>query len=502
MSAEDSNRPGLRLSELFHDDANRKPPSGRWIAALACACIVALGVSGYLGWVALTSSKVAGCGGGRLFDCGHVISSRWSLWLGIPVSILAFGLYTCMTAALTVGSSSRFSFAVRQAAWGVVMLLAISAGMAAIWFIALQLFVLKHLCSYCMVAHSCGLLAAWIALTKISTGKRGTTLAAVIGIAGLGILIVGQMLGEVPKPYQIEVFEPPETTPESFEFQPPGATSDDIDDTLFEAPVLDDEELDQSSRLLPNPNWQRFLVLSDKQPLFSLGTLLTVVPQEIESPPTVRSSAEAASGADSQLNSQRSAERRLVAIQGETIKLDVSQWPVAGSKNAKYIFVEMFDYSCSPCRITHNAIKSASEKLQGDLAVIALPVPLNAECNDAIRVTDPKFVESCEIAKLAIAVWRINPSRFSEFHNWMFSDAVAPNYDQARKFAETIVEVKNLNAELESTVPGQYISQIVELYRRVGGGNVPKLMFPRTSIVGEFSSGDSLARTIQEQVPQ
>ena len=505
MSAADSNRLGLLLSELFQDDSNQKPPSGRWIAVLACVCVIALGVSGYLGWVALTSSKVAGCGGGRLFNCGHVISSRWSLWLGIPVSLLASGLYTVMGAALIIGSSSRYSSPVRQAAWGVVTLLAISAGMAAIWFISLQIFVLKHLCSYCLIAHSCGLLAAGIALTKTSIGNRTTTLAFCCGVVGMGILIAGQMLGEVPKPYRIETFETPAVAPEAFEFQPPGATSEDIDDTLFEAPVLDDRELDHSSRLLPvpgwHPGWQHYLVLSGTQPTFFLGSLLKVVPQEIDAPQTGLPGAEPAR-ADSNPNAKPSTGRRVVAIQGGTIKLDVSQWPVSGPPNARYIFVEMFDYSCPHCRKTHGAIKSAAEKLQGDLAVIALPVPLNAGCNDGIRVTDPKFVESCEISKLAVAVWRTAPNRFSEFHNWMFSDAVAPTYSQARAFAETLVEAKKLNAELESTVPGQYVSQIVELYKRVGSGNVPKLMFPGTSIVGEFSSGDSLARTIETQIQQ
>ena len=472
-------------------------PSGRWILILACACLVALGVSGYLGWVALTSSKVAGCGGGRLFNCGHVISSRWSLWMGIPVSLLAAGLYSVLGTSLALGSSARFSPKVRYSAWVVVTLLAISAGIAAIWFISLQVFVLKHLCAYCLVAHACGLLVAGIVLRKNAIGKRATAWATGFGLIGLGILIAGQLFGEVPKPYHIETFDSPNTAPEVFDFQPPGSTPDGTDDTLFEAPVLDDENTDQSFNRRHFRDWQHVAatLLRSKQ---SLGSVLIFATQETTESGIESSAAGQAIGQASQ-SPLNASPRRLVAISGGSIKLDVAQWPISGLKDAKYIFVEMFDYSCPHCRNTHRAIKVAAEKLGGDMAVMALPIPLNANCNNGIRVTDPKFVESCEIAKLAIAVWRTAPGRFAEFHNWMFSEAVAPSYAQARGFAETLVDSQKLNAELASKVPGQYITQTVELYKRVGSGNVPKLLFPGTSIVGEFTSGESLAEIISQQ---
>jgi protein-disulfide isomerase len=190
------------------------------------------------------------------------------------------------------------------------------------------------------------------------------------------------------------------------------------------------------------------------------------------------------------------AKRRLVSMNGGSVRLDIAQWPLVGSLNAKYVFVEMFDYSCSHCRKTHWAIKGAAEKLGGDLAVVVLPVPLNASCNNSVKVTSSQFIESCEIAELAVSVWRIDATKFAAFHNWMFAGDKAPTFAKAKAHAETLINEEKLVAELSSKVPSQYIAKNVELYKRAGSGNVPKLIFPRTTIVGEFTSIDALVDVI------
>lgn len=106
--------------------------------------------------------------------------------------------------------------------------------------------------------------------------------------------------------------------------------------------------------------------------------------------------------------------RIVVAIHGGTLKLDIAQWPVFGSQDAKYVFVEMFDYCCD--------LKAAD-----------------------------------------------------------------------------LVGGERLDRELATTVASQYIARHVELHRRVGGGNVPKLLFSDTTVVGEYTSVDGLVRIIQQQ---
>ena len=81
----------------------------------------------------------------------------------------------------------------------------------------------------------------------------------------------------------------------------------------------------------------------------------------------------------------------------------------------------------------------------------------------------------------------------------MFADEQAPTLAQATEMAKSMVDAAKLDAELASGIPGKFISSMVQLYEKSGKGAVPKLMFPGTSIVGEFTSAESLADVIKQQ---
>ena len=63
-----------------------------------------------------------------------------------------------------------------------------------------------------------------------------------------------------------------------------------------------------------------------------------------------------------QQDGEAAPERRLVSIRGGAVKLDVRQWPLIGPPEARYVFVEMFDYACPHCRNTNRAIEHAMEQ--------------------------------------------------------------------------------------------------------------------------------------------
>ncbi|MFK7768408.1 MAG: vitamin K epoxide reductase family protein [Mariniblastus sp.] len=497
----DGMKPNLMslLSKGFQEGGEAPLPSRRWVIVLAIACLVAICSSGYLAWVAFTSSKVAGCGGGSLFNCGHVISSRWSLWLGIPVSMMAVGLYLTMAVALFFGASSRFGNTTRQFGWALVTVLAISAGLAGVWFISLQIFVVKHLCSYCLVAHCCGLIAAAVVLWRRPSGLRGIAIVS-LSFVGVAFLIGGQLLAEEPKTYRIEKFEPPAATGNPSEFEAPEFDAPVFDAPIFDAPAPAPEK---PTALIESPtSGLKAVVAAVLNPTFVLAAkLTTTLAQETQEGKTEGQATAQAKPAQAKTEKPVAVrERRFVPVNGGTIKLDVAAWPLSGSQSAKYIYAEMFDYACPHCRRTHEGIKKASELLKGDMAVVVLPVPLNAACNGTVKVTNPKFVESCELSKLAVAVWRVDPAKFTEFHNWMFSTEDVPTYAAAKAHADKLVTADKLNPVIASGVPAQYIAKTVELYRRAGAGNVPKLIFPTTTVVGEFTSGEGLVDIIKQQI--
>ncbi|WP_197171898.1 vitamin K epoxide reductase family protein [Novipirellula aureliae] len=458
---------------------------GRTVTLILSVCIaVALGCSGYLLWADLTSSPIAGCGGGGgWIDCDSVSSSRWSIWFGIPVSLFAIGIYLVMAAALVAGSTQRCSRSVRKVGWTVVTVTALAAGLSAIWFVGIQFLVLKHICVYCMTAHVCGLVAAGTMLAKSPLRGKAMAATASLSLAGLAILVGGQFLTTPPETYRIERFEvPAKTESDGFEFAPPSSISPELTapgeessgDDLFEAPIT-------THRQTRTPLSEFVAKYIPNQPILLDPTMVVsaIVADEGAKP--------------------AEASPRIAAIQGGTIKLNLAQWPHLGRDDAKYVVVEVFDYYCPSCRETYAAVAGAREKLGDDLAVMLLPVPLNAACNSSIRITNPMYRESCEVTSLAIAVWRVDPAAFEEFHNWMLQSKTPPTYAAAKAKVASLVDAEKINAELSSGTPGKYIAKHVEIYNRVGKGTIPKLMFPQTSVVGKFTSADSLVELIRRE---
>lgn len=178
-------------------------PSTRTVWVLRVLSLVALGVSSYLAWTSWTGSKIAGCGGG-LWDCDHVTSTRWSTWFGVPVGFGAAGLYVACLTALGFANSATSG---RQVwAWRFITMAGLTAGLAAVWFVSLQVMVIGHLCKWCLVAHACGLTIAGIVLWHRPASPNTLSLSAA-SVAGVAVLVGGQLAYAPPK-FEIVEDEP------------------------------------------------------------------------------------------------------------------------------------------------------------------------------------------------------------------------------------------------------------------------------------------------------
>ena len=538
-------------------------PASRFVWTLRALCVAGFSISVYLAYTAFSMGQVFGCSGGDVIDCGHVLTSHWSKVFGIPVSVPAAGLYATLISLLAfarVPGPKRL----RQMVWGGMTLGSVSAGLAALWFIGLQIFVQKHYCPYSLVVHTCGLiLAATMLSSKLcaSNMKVISTGASLLGIAALvGIQIV------TPKADHIEIvhYDPitvdPVTIGENGEdefpapgdaFEPPGGVFEAPGEAfaapgeVFEPPVTSDttsaesvapSELKSGDSQQAKPNKEQPSVASTllfiaPPRLFKLShRLLSAAADGNDEPaaavesekPEVKDAATAepkedVKNSDAEKKDESAATetseakpsdeksaplvpavpaRRLLTFAGNRFTLDVKQWPMLGKTDAKYVFVEMFDYTCPHCRNTHHAIAGAQKQYGDDLAIFVLPVPLENACNPA--ASGGGHPGACEMARIAIAVWRVDPSKFQAFHDWMFQSSRTES--AARQFAETLVDKKRLKTEMTSGVPGQYIGRHVSLYQRVGSGQVPKLIFPTTTMQGEVNSVTTLCQAIEREL--
>jgi uncharacterized membrane protein len=177
-------------------------------------------VASYLAWTAFSGGSVAGCGPES--DCAEVLNSRWAYWFGIPVSAIALVLYAAVLFA-TFRLKPATPPKAQRNAWHWLIPCAVAILAAAGWFFSLQLFVIKSFCPYCLVAHGLGTAAAVLILLHFPKGVmagngRETTeflhrqfqRRVLIGIAGAGILIAGQLVHQ-PKTFIVQPITVSET---------------------------------------------------------------------------------------------------------------------------------------------------------------------------------------------------------------------------------------------------------------------------------------------------
>src|ERR1035438_8450568 len=180
-----------------------------WLILVRALLAVAIVGASYLAWVAIHNGPVAGCGPES--GCDKVLHSRWAYWLDVPVSVPALLVYLALLGA-TVLLQKRSAPDDERGSWAAIIALSVIVAGAALWFVGLQVFVIKAFCKFCMTAHACGFIAALLCLKHIplaqdpttpmwatGSGKRGVpgaalALLASIGLAGVVVLVGGQLL--------------------------------------------------------------------------------------------------------------------------------------------------------------------------------------------------------------------------------------------------------------------------------------------------------------------
>jgi uncharacterized membrane protein len=359
---------------------------------------VAILGAGYLAWLAIHNGPAAGCGPDS--GCDKVLHSRWAYWLDLPVSVPAVLVYLALL-GVTVLLQKRPSPDDQRGSWAAIIILAVIVAGAALWFVGLQVFVIKAFCKFCMTAHACGFAAALLCLKNIplaadpdtpmwttGSGKRGVPRQAVfslvlIGLAGVAVLAGGQVL--VQKQRNVVKVLPVTT-------KTTASTSTNPSTPKALGGPSTDQPVSPNARLIA----PRSLSLYSNQFL---------------------------------------------------IKLD--DVPMIGSPDSPHVIVYLFDYTCSHCRALHPILVQTCQRLTNQLGVVCLPMSLSPQCNPFLpRTTSHAASNSCEYARLGLAVWRAKPEAQRQFDDWMFATVTPPPLKQAQEYAAQLVGADKLESAL------------------------------------------------------
>jgi uncharacterized membrane protein/protein-disulfide isomerase len=188
--------------------------------------------------------------------------------------------------------------------------------------------------------------------------------------------------------------------------------------------------------------------------------------------------------------------------------IDYHTVPMVGSPDAPYIVTLLFDYQCSHCQKIHFMLNEAINRYNGKLAFALCPAPLNKECNPYIPQDVEAFRNSCELARIGLAVWVARREAFPVFDNWMFTfesgDKWQPrSLETTRAKAVELVGQEKFNASLSDPWIGQYIKTCVRIYGQTiqnGKGGVPKLIYGSHWVIPEPYNADDLVMILQKSL--
>ena len=189
--------------------------------------------------------------------------------------------------------------------------------------------------------------------------------------------------------------------------------------------------------------------------------------------------------------------------------IDPHAVPLVGSPDAPYVVTLLFDYKCPHCQQLHFMLDEAVRRYGGKLAFVLCPAPLNTNCNPYIPRDVDEFKDSCELAKVGLAVWVAKREAFPAFDRWMFSfesgDRWQPrSLDAARAKAVELVGQAKFDAAMADPWIDRYHANLHSDLRRHHPERqrnaVPKLVFGSRWVIPEPNDADDLVSILHDSL--
>lgn len=183
--------------------------------------------------------------------------------------------------------------------------------------------------------------------------------------------------------------------------------------------------------------------------------------------------------------------RKITFDDGKRI-YDNSSLPGLGSIEAKHVLVEYFDYQCPSCRTMSGYLAALIAKHPAEVRVLLLPVPLDRGCNPQLAPADDGHPGSCELTRIALAVWRAMPDAFPAIHQALLAD---PPMDRQAAWSLACQQVSP--AQLEAAMAEPWADLLIQAdiadWVSFSGKSrqMPKLLISGKRILHGLPSGEA-----------
>jgi uncharacterized membrane protein len=374
-------------------------------------------------------------------DCGAVLTSRWAYWFNLPVSAPAAAFYVVLLVTSVFAGPSR-SARVQSRAWTILVAGAFAVLGAALWFIGLQAAIIGSWCPYCVAAHVLGGAGALLVLLAAPFVIRGGSGGPMLfGVSQRAMPAVFGVLALVPLVFGQYLSKPP------------------------------------------------------------AAAVATLSPASTASANTTASRNAAATPAPAVAPAKPS---RKYSLHDGKFVLELHEAPMIGRPDAPHIAVTLFDYTCAHCRTQHGLLKRVQASFGNDLAIVLVPMPLDASCNPLLSRTGPDHVNACAYARIGMAVWRARPEVMMEYENWFFEPA------KPRPVAEVRAKAMELTgrADFDAVLADPWIENWLKLGRdlfkanwdRTGHNFLPMLNVGPVLSAGQIKSDAELYGLLEQHL--
>jgi hypothetical protein len=352
---------------------------------------------------------------------------------------------------------------------------------AALWFVFLQLVIVRSICPYCMAAHTAGLLAALIALVSApifappeKSWKLERTVfitpAAFRRLSGLALLgVAGLILGQVvyaPKTYvdfSQNIAGSPTSTSALNQAASPAGTGSVTSTTSPPVGSGRDSQIGNPGTDVGIQNTTN----GTTAPLTTAAPLASV-PSPPSPPPTTGG-------------------QRPFPLYNGRFFVDVANSPTLGAATNAQVAVALHDFTCSHCRELHPSLVEAQHIFSNQLVIVTLAMPFDPNCNPIMKRHNPKHTNACDYARLSLAVFRANPARQHEYDEFLFTGEKPPPLLAAQERAAQAVGSDALQKALNDPWVDQQIRLGIALYAtasEAGHASLPQLMVGHQVAVG------------------
>ncbi|HYE31627.1 MAG TPA: vitamin K epoxide reductase family protein [Methylomirabilota bacterium] len=192
---------------------------------------------------------------------------------------------------------------------------------------------------------------------------------------------------------------------------------------------------------------------------------------------------------------------RELPLHGGQVVLNLNDVPITGSPTAPYILVSLFDYTCHVCRDLHGLLHQAYLVNSNKMAIVHLPNPLDGACNPLIRQTQQAHIGACEHAKVGLAVWQADPTKFDTYTQQVFGPAQPQPPKESERLGAELVGAEKLREKLNNPWSTNVLGTSSTLYKlnsqKVGTTKMPQIILGPKIYAGIFRA-DQLNAALRE----